>query len=410
MRPLLPLATALLIACSGSDEEPIPGDPCEESGNICTFIGVPGEALYSPEGIDRLETRLFLPQDITFADDGTAYYPDFNNHRVRRINLDGTVDTISGTGMLGDGPNNSGSTNSCWDGCDSLLSAWNHPTHVAVNPAAPNEIWVAAWHNSRINLIDTDANTLTWYAGTGGRYYAPGDASVAILDLPSALAFGPDGDIYFSDQANHLIRKVTAAGEVVDIAGQPRQPGMSGDGGLAVDAQLHGHTDQKADPGSKMEIVDGVLYFADTVNGVIRAIDLDTGTIETIAGKYESAGTTTYVDAITTEEYEADAGSIIGYAGDGGPALDAVFNTPRDIAIGLDGEIYIADTKNSCVRVVRDGTIDTFAGQCGSPGFSGDEGPATDAQLAEPFGVAVDPEGNVYISDTLNHVIRKVVR
>ena len=107
-----------------------------------------------------------------------------------------------------------------------------------------------------------------------------------------------------------------------------------------------------------------------------------------------------------------DAGSVAGYSGDGGDPLAAVFSTPRDVAFGSDGEIYVADTKNNCVRVISAdrAVIDTFAGQCGSEGFGGDEGPASEAKLAQPFGLEVDSKGNVYIADTLNQVIRRVKR
>lgn len=408
----------LLAGCSGDKDDPVvPGDPCEEPGNACVWMGKPNEALFSAEGLDRKKTHLFLPQDVSFASDGTAYFPDYNNHRVRKVAPDGIVTTISGTGFLGDGPNTAGSVVNCWVGCDAMLSAWNHPTDTIVNPANESEVWVAAWHNSRVNMIDTVANTMTWIAGSGGRnYVAPvdidGDGEVlddATMDLPSAIAFASDGTLYIADQANHMIRRLTPEGELEDVAGEPRHAGFLGDGGPAADAMLHGHTDQKADPGSKLVIDGDILYVADTVNGVIRTIDLATMTIDLFAGKYTSAGMTTYTDAITGLSYDADAGSVPGYSGDGGPAKDAVFSTPRDIAVGIDGELYIADTKNHCIRVVQDGVVDRFAGQCGGEGgFGGEEGSALDAEFDDVFGVGVDPEGNVYIADTINQVIWRV--
>ncbi|MEQ1566778.1 MAG: hypothetical protein ABMA64_14140 [Myxococcota bacterium] len=409
---LLPLVA--LTACN-PDPEPEPGDPCEQSGNICTWLGKPGVAGVSGEGLDRRKTWLYLPVDISFRADGTAVYPDYNNHRVRMIDPDGLVHTVSGTGMLGDGPNTIGSVTNCWEGCDSLKSAWNHPTEAIFNPADDTQVWVAAWHNSRVNVIDTLANQMTWFAGTGGRSYGATDVDAdgnflddAIMDLPSSLAFADDGTLYFADQANHLIRRINPDGSIEVVAGEPRHAGFDGDGGPASEAHLHGHTDQKADPGSKMALDGNLLYFTDTVNGVIRVIDLDTMTVDHVAGKYESLGLTTYVDAVTGVSYEADAGSVTGYVD--GPAEQAVLNTPRDIAVGIDGEIYVAEPKNNCVRVVgTDGVVSTFAGQCtGEPGFDGDGGPAADSVLNDPFGVSVDFEGNVYISDTNNHVIRRV--
>ena len=99
-----------------------------------------------------------------------------------------------------------------------------------------------------------------------------------------------------------------------------------------------------------------------------------------------------------------------GYSGDGGPATEAMLQTPTDVAVADDGTIYFSDTDNSCVRrILTDGTIETFAGVCGETGFDGDGGPATEALLARPFGVSIDNDGAVYIADTYNSVIRKVV-
>jgi sugar lactone lactonase YvrE len=450
------LSAVFLAACEGDDEGTPPEEEidCTTSGNACRWLGIPGAGAFTGEGTDITDdpltgTYLFLPQDLWFAPDGSAYYPDFNNHRIRKVQTDGTVVTVSGTGMLGDGPNDSGSVINCWTGCDADLSAWNHPTHVIGHPDEPTKLYVSAWHNSRLNIIDELAGTMTWYAGTGGRFYGGGldplsvtdgtpetkvfKRELAVMDLPSAIAFGDDGTLYFADQANHMIRKIAPGSDrlevfagsiVVDadpVTGLPvagpasihRQPGFEGDGGVATLAKLHGHTDQKADPGSKLifDSANNRLILADTVNGVIRAVDIDTNIIDTIAGKYTSAGETTITDAINGETYTADSGSIPGYAGDGGPALEAVFNTPRDIALGIDGELYIADTKNNCVRVLNtDGTVDTFAGICGTTGqpWSGDGLAATEAALWDPFGVEVDAEGNVYIANSSEHIIVKV--
>jgi DNA-binding beta-propeller fold protein YncE len=415
MQPrILPFVALFLFGCPPEESEDTSKDPlCQQEGNICTWAGVPETAMFADEDIFRLDAPMYLPQDIFFGADGTPYFPDFNNHRIRRVDEDGRVHTVSGTGMLGDGPiGNDG----CFapDYCDALDSAWNHPTDVALDPNDPNSLYVAAWHNSRINRIDLSTGKLEWFAGTGGRYFGGegGPKLDAILDLPSSLAFDEGtGRLYFGDQANHVIRRIEADGTLTTVAGLPREPGYSGEEGPAAEAQIHGHTDQKADPGSKMDIADGMLYFTDTVNGVIRRIDLDAGTIHHLAGVYTSAGEMEFIDPVTTKPYTADAGSVSGYSGDGGPATEAVFNTPRDLAVSEDGNLmYVADTKNNCVRVIDLVTnlIETFAGQCGVYGFDGDKGPATEALLSEPFGLEVGHDGYVYIADTLNHVIRRV--
>jgi hypothetical protein len=297
-------------------------------------------------------------------------------------------------------------------------------------------------------MIDPTTGTMFWYAGNGNRFYGPGldpvtadlppDEQVfrldlAVMDLPSSIAFGPDGTLYFSDQANHLIRKIVPGSTRIEIAvGQVdevvdpdtmlttfvRQPGFVGDGGDARLSKLHGgHTDSLPEPGSKIvaDLANDRLLIADSVNGVIRAYDFNTGFIDTIAGRYESAGEYEWFDPMTGITSTIDAGSVRGYAGDGGDALEAVFNLPSDIAIGIDGEIYIADTINHCVRVLRDNTVDRFAGICdperltvGDVTYSGDGGPALEAQFTEVYGVEVDAQGNVYVADSGNNLIRRV--
>lgn len=410
---LLPLA--LLLGCGPGPED----DPCEIAGNICTWAGVPQMAQFGPEDVPATESPLVMPQDVTFADDGTAYFPDFNNHRLRRVDRDGIVRTISGTGFLGDGPEGTSST-----------FAWNHPTGIAIDPTNPELLHVAAWHNSRINIVDLAAGTTTFTCGTGGRDYGgdDGPAISAVLDLPSSVAFDSHGDLYVTDQANQAIRRILADGTIELVAGSPGEPGAgahnaalppgsppedrwqdatagyAGDGGPALDALLYAEIGQSADPSSRMTIADDVLYLADSGNNTVRKIDLATGIIDRVAG-------VPWHRPIGVAQLPVAADPT---AGDGGPALDAYVNNPRDVAVGPGGEVYIADTDNHCVRVVgTDGRIETFAGRCGvapeiGDRFQGEGEPATDAILWAPFGVAVDPDGNVYIADTKNHVIRRV--
>jgi len=250
------MASSVLMGCGG--------EKCDRSGFICTFAGVPQEAQFGKEDVPAVESQLYLPQDIVFADDGTAYFPDFNNHRIRTIGVDGIVHSVAGTGFLGDGPEG-----------PAEVFAWNHPTNLAIDPSNPSLIYIAAWHNSRINVLDLDAETVTFECGTGGRDFAGdgGDALMAVLDLPSSVAFDRDGNLYISDQANQAIRKVDPLGVIETIAGSPGSPnaaeinkdpalepvedattGYAGDGGPAEDALLFAETGQQADPSSKLTI------------------------------------------------------------------------------------------------------------------------------------------------------------
>ncbi|MFT5684172.1 MAG: DNA-binding beta-propeller fold protein YncE [Myxococcota bacterium] len=369
----------LLLAC---------GEPAEDcpqtSGTICTYAGTRIAGL-GDEDVPADESHLYLPQDLTFGPDHRAYLLDWNNHRVRVINDDGTISTVAGSGLLGDGPEG-----------PALNAAFNHPTNIAFDPHGA--MVIAAWHNSRVETVDLTTGELTFTCGDGERSYNGDEmpAEEAVLDLPSAVVFDSKGRLFISDQANQLIRMIDTDGYIYDVAGQQREEGYSGDGGLASEAHLHASVGQAADPANRIAIADDIIYVADTGNHVIRAINLDTWIIDTIAG------TRTCDDDGVCE-------GIAGFGGDGGDALSAGLNAPTDIAVGRDGELYIADTSNSCVRVVYpDGTIDTAAGVCGEPGDAGDGGPATEALLYRPYGVAVDRDNNLYIADTYNHVIRVV--
>ena len=203
-----------------------------------------------------------------------------------------------------------------------------------------------------------------------------GPATAARLLAPAGVALDPAGNLYIADTADHRIRKVTPGGTISTYAGSGNF-GFSGDGGPATAAELNFPRDVALDPA-------GNLYIADSGNSRIRKVSPG-GTISTYAG----------------------SGSR-GFSGDGGPAAAAQLNNPVGMALDPAGNLYIADITNNRIRkVTSGGTISTYAGS-GSFGFSGDGGPATDAQLGVPVGVALDPAGNLYIADHDNGRIRKV--
>jgi NHL repeat-containing protein len=380
-----------LAACNpdhGGDPGRSPVDPCDVPGTLCTWMGKPGLAQFSPDELDRRKTGLYWVQDIVFGPDGTAFVSDFNNHRIVEVGTDGISRTIAGTGVPGDGPHAGGS---CDDGCVAdQVDLW-HPSQVLVDPADPDVVYAAAWHDHRLVRIERAEDRLTWTVGTGQEGY---DVDPVEMAYPSSVVAGDGGDLYFSDQGNQVVRVARADGEVEIVAGSPGVGGYSGDGGPAADALLHGHEDWVGGPSSKLYRRGSTLYVADSLNGVVRAIDLDTGVIDRVVGRYVGA----------------PSGSMPGYEGDGGDALDAVLAYPRAVAFGPRGEMYVADSGNNCVRVVEpDGSIEPFAGRCGEEaGFDGDRVPALDATMDFPCGVSVDADGNVYVADSNNHVIRRI--
>ncbi|WAS92161.1 NHL domain-containing protein [Nannocystis punicea] len=364
---LAALGFAASSACDRGDERCLPGP-----GKICTFLGT-GEAGLGDDGLDREDTQLYLPQDLTFAADGRPYVLDWNNHRIIAVEADDTVVQVVGTGELGDAP----------DG-DALKTNLNHPTHLSNSP--DGKLIISAWHNSKIIEYDTKAGTLTTICGNGMRSYGGdgGPAKDAILDLPVATAFDAAGNMYITDQANQRIRKV-GVDKVIDTFVGNGMAGFSGDEGPAAGAQIKLPGGQSAPPAGRLAI-DGAgnIYLADSGNNRIRKIDPE-GVISTYAGNGDPT-----------------------FGGDGGPALAASLSRPSDIDLDPDGNLYIADTDNSCVRKVdTKGVITTVAGQCGSPGYGGDGGRAAAALLDRPYGVEFE-DGLLYIADTHNHRIRVV--
>jgi hypothetical protein len=360
------LAALAVLACDRDE-------PCDPAGGtICTYLGS-GDAGLNEEGLHREQTDLYLPQDLTFGADGKPYLLDWNNHRIITVGDDDTVQSVVGTGELGDAP----------DG-PALDSSLNHPTHITNSPTGT--LIIAAWHNSKIIEFDPRTGMMEAICGNGMRSYGGdgGPAKDAILDLPVAVAFDPTGNLYISDQANQRIRRIDTAGTIDTFAGNG-MPGFSGDGGQAKDAQIKLPGGQSAPPAGRLTIdTAGNIFLADSSNNRIRKIDTS-GVITTVAGNGDPT-----------------------FAGDGGPATAASLARPSDVEVDAAGNLYIADTDNSCVRKVDTaGVITTVAGQCGVPGYGGDGIAATGALLDRPYGVTLH-DGKLYISDTHNHRVRVV--
>ena len=295
--------------------------------------------------------------DHTILISATGYYDTFVT-----INATYIINTTAGTGTpgyLGDGV------------LATVAELGYSPSNVAVD--GNGNIYLADTSNNRIRKIDKATGKITTIAGTGVAGYSGdgGAATAAQLYDPTGLVVDSIGNIYISDQGNNCIRKIDKVTGKVSTVGRNvndnNYPTLKGPGGLAID-----HSDN--------------IYIVDTFDRICM-LDKSTGNITVIAGK----------------------GGYSGYAGDGGPATAAELYTPEGVAVDSTGNIYIADTQNNRIRMINKttGIITTIAGT-GVEGFSGDEGPATAAQLDNPSGVAIDSCGNVYIADSGNNRIRKI--
>ncbi len=245
---------------------------------------------------------------------------------------------------------------------------------------AQGDLFFAETSNHVVRRVSA-TGVLTTVAGTGVQGFAGdgGPASAARLDSPAAVAIDAAGDIFIADSHNHRIRRVDAAsGAIATVAGTG-VAGESADGTAASAAQIDLPVALALD-------AQGDLYFADARRHVVRRVDATTGLLRTVAGNRTQ-----------------------GFAGDGGVATAAPIDTPTGLAVDGAGDLYLADTHNQRVRRVdaATGVITTVAGT-GQPGFSGDQGPAIAAALRLPRGLVVDAAGNLFVADASNHRIRRI--
>jgi uncharacterized protein (TIGR03437 family) len=298
-------------------------------------------------------------------------------------------------------------------------------------------LYIADSVNQRIRKISGGTITTVAGNGTGGYSGDGGVATSAELLGPSGVAVDSSGNIYIADTSNHVIREVVtgtaatnagvAAGDIITIAGT-NTGGYSGDGGISGLSELDFPTSVAVDSS-------GNIYIADSGNNVIREITASNGIINTIVG-----GTATEQQLNDPETVAVDASGnlyiseqngvriskfsqgnltviagngYIGYSGDNGPGTEASLDDPTAVAVDSKGYVYICDTNNSLIRKVSPaGIITTIAGTTIggliTPGYYGDGGFATNALLSFPRGIVVDGSGNVYVSDTDNYIVREL--
>ena len=341
----------------------------DAAGNISTFAGT-WPFGYSGDGGPAAEAQLGPSLRVTADRTGNIYIADGDNDRIRKVDADGIITTVAGNGDIGDGG-------------PATAAQLRTPFGVAVDGAS--NIYIADRDDNRIRKVGSDGGIST-VAGAGRLDGLEGEgipATAALLWNPRSVAVDAEGSVYIADTSSHRIRKVGSDGNIATFAGTGRSgTGLGtifydGDGSSATQAHLYFPRGVATDGA-------GNVYIADTRHHIIRKVDAN-GNIFTIAG-YEFPG----------------------YSGDGGPATEAELRYPRGMAADTAGNIYIADAWNHRIRKVNaDGIIDTFAGT-GTIGYSGDGGPAAAAQLNNPYDVAVDEAGNVYIADSFNRRIRKV--
>ncbi len=324
---------------------------------VVNFAGT-GEAGSTGDGGPALQARLNAPFGLVRGPDGAIWFADYEASQIRRIARDGTISTVVGAGPAG----------YAGDGGPATFASLNNPHELRFDRAG--NLFIADAGNNAIRRLDIKTGILTTFAGTGRPGYSGdgGPAAKAALNSPISLQFGPSGDLFIADIGNHVIRRVSASGgEISTFAGTGKQ-GPTPDGAPIAGTPLNG-------PRSLDFDASGNLWLVTREGNQVLKFDVGRGVIRLMAGTGRK-----------------------GFTGDNGPARDATFAGPKNIAAAPDGGIYIADTDNDAIRRL-DPIHDSIYLVAGA---------AAGVKLARPHGVLVDPDGSVYISDSAHHRIIKL--
>jgi streptogramin lyase len=340
---------------------------------ISTIAGN-GKGGYGGDGGKAVEAQLNQPFHCDLDAAGNLYIAEAENHGVRKVNLkSGVITTVAGNGKKG----YSG------DGDKPTNASFNEPYAVAVD--TNGDLYICDRLNALIRRVNAAKGNVSTFVGNGKKDYGGdgGHATAASMREPNDLVLDGKGGMLIADVGDWRIRRVDMkTGTITTFAGTGKPEGKPdrsaiGDGGPATKAVI---------VGARAVCVDGLgnTYICEREGNAIRKVDSQ-GTITTIAGT-----------------------GVAGYEGDGGPAIKATFRGPKGIRCDRQGNIYVVDTENHAIRRIdaKTGIVTTVAG--GHKGSEGDGGDATKAGLDRPHGCVIDAKGNIYIADSNNHRVRVV--
>lgn len=344
-------------------------EPCEKNHYILT----------EPCSLSAIDVAIGTPGAVATDAQGNLYFSSPN--LVFKIDRSGRLTRVAGSGEAGYSGDGGPATEALLNFPKSYPELENDPIDFSelVGPLAldaAGNLYIADAYNNRVRRVDANGVIVT-VAGDA-KPFDWGDRDPARLWWPQGIAVDAAGRLLVSDGTG-ILRRIAPDGSVTTLTendcGKHRLPGLCAPEGIAVD--VHGN----------VHVADGYCRIR-KVSGV--------GEVVTIAGVDTRGG--------------HGFGWTCGYSGDGGPATSAALAWPFGVAVDADGNLFIADTYNNCIRKVDGaGVITTAAGSCGwGRGYSGDGGPATQARLNLPHGIAVGADGNLFIADTENRRLRKV--
>lgn len=342
------------------------------SGVISAAAGT-GAKGYSGDGGPAVQAKLDNPFDVAFDKAGSLYFSDTNNHVVRKVDAKtGIISTIAGCGKKG----------SAGDGGPATKAEMNEPYGIELD--ADGNLYIVDRLNFSIRVVDGRTGIIRTIAGTGksGKSDDGIPGPTAALGEPNGLCLDGKGKLYIADVKDQRVRVLELkTGTIGTACGTSGKKATAGDGGPVGSATLNG-------PRAVAMGRDGSLLVVEREGNCVRRIDFAKGTIDRVAGTGRK-----------------------GFTGDGGPAKNATFDGPKEIDVDRHGDIFVVDTENEAIRRIdaKTGLVSTVAGKgkTKTPGL-GDGAAATAATLGRPHGVAVGPDGAVYIGDTLSHRIRVV--
>jgi len=336
-------------------------------GRIATFAGT-GKPGYSGDGGPAIRAQLNNPFGITRGPGGALYICDTENHVIRKVSPDGIISTVVGTGQRG----------YAGDGGPARSALLNEPYEIRFDLA--DNMYFVEMQNNVVRRVDAKTTVITTVAGTGKMGFSGdgGPASRAELRQPHSIQLDASGNLYICDIANHRIRRVDHASGLISTFAGTGEKAATPDGARIQGTPLFGPRAMDFDR-------QGNLWLALREGNAVYKFDLAAGTIHHIAGTGQK-----------------------GFTGNGGPAKAATLSGPKGLSVGPDGDVYLADTESHSIRRidVRTGAIDLIAGT----GQSGDgpDGNPLACRMKRPHGIFVDRDGAIFIGDTENHRVRVI--
>ena len=336
------------------------------AASVTTFAGT-GAKGFSGDGGPATKAELNNVFGVARGPDGLIYFCDTDNHRVRRVKADGSIETYAGCETKG----------RAGDGGPAEKASLNTPYELAWDKAG--NLFIVELGNHDVRRVDAGTRVITTFAGTGNKGFSGdgGPAAQAEFNQPHSLAFDPAGDLYVCDIMNRRIRKIDMKTGIISTWSGTGEAKTAADGSPITGSPLNGPRALAFGP-------DGKCYLALREGNALLLLDPKANTLKRVAGTGKK-----------------------GFTGNGGPALQATLSGPKCVSIDAGGNVYFADTESHSIRYldVKKGTVEVLVGN-GQKGDGPDGNDPLKCQLSRPHGVFADKDGSVFIGDSEGNRVR----